>query len=250
MWPELLRRDRLALLAAFVTPLAVTAVLVPFRTSLANTDAALVLVAVVVAVAALGYRLPGYVAAASSATWFDFFLTRPYEQFNITRSSDVETTALLLIIGVAVTEMSVWGHRQNASASRRAGYLQGIYAAAEATGGHGAPTAVIARITEQITTLLGLRDCHYQSGVAGLGVSARLQHDGRVTVDDQDWDVDAEGMPPREVEIVVQSGGRLCGRFRMRPGDDAHPTMEQRLVAIALADQVGAMMSSQDLPVR
>lgn len=55
----------------------------------------LAMVLVVVAVAANGYRLAGYLAAVSTAAWFDFFLTRPCEQFNITRRNDIETTVLL-----------------------------------------------------------------------------------------------------------------------------------------------------------
>lgn len=71
-------------------------------------------------------------AAVSGAVWFDFFLTRPYERFTITRSTDIETTVLILVIGVAVTELAVWGRRQHLAATRRAGYLQGINAAAAA----------------------------------------------------------------------------------------------------------------------
>jgi len=33
------------------------------------------------------------------------FLTQPYERFIITRRTDIETTVLLLVIGVAVTEI-------------------------------------------------------------------------------------------------------------------------------------------------
>jgi K+-sensing histidine kinase KdpD len=83
--PPWLTRDRLAVIAALAAPLALTAILVPFRHSFPNTDAALALILVVVAVAANGYRLAGYLAALSAAVWFDFFLTRPYEQFSITR---------------------------------------------------------------------------------------------------------------------------------------------------------------------
>ena len=74
---------------------------------------------VVVAVAMNGCRL----AALSAAVWFDFFLTRPYEHFSITRRADIETTVLLLVIGVAVTELAVWARREHAAASRRPGYL-------------------------------------------------------------------------------------------------------------------------------
>jgi hypothetical protein len=82
------RRDRIALIAALLVPVAVCAGLIPARTTLANTDAALALVALVVAVAALGNRLGGYLAAAGAAVWFDFFLTMPYERLTITRHTD------------------------------------------------------------------------------------------------------------------------------------------------------------------
>lgn len=52
-------RDRLALVAGLVGPFLVALVLVPFRTDLSRTNAALILVVVVVAVAALGSRTAG-----------------------------------------------------------------------------------------------------------------------------------------------------------------------------------------------
>jgi K+-sensing histidine kinase KdpD len=125
-----LSRDRLAVLAGVAAPLALAAILVPFRASFPNTDAALALLLVVVAVAADGYRLAGLLAAVSAMVWFDFFLTRPYERFAIAHRSDIETAVLLLAIGIAVTELAVWGRRQQAVASRRAGYLDGINTAA------------------------------------------------------------------------------------------------------------------------
>jgi K+-sensing histidine kinase KdpD len=72
-----LSRDRLAVFVALAAPLLLTVILVPFRADFPNTDAALALLLVVVAVAANGYRLAGYLAALSAAVWFDFFLTRP-----------------------------------------------------------------------------------------------------------------------------------------------------------------------------
>lgn len=51
------------MVAALVLPLVVAAILVPFRSSFANTASALVLVAVIVAVAAIGSRAAGFLAA-------------------------------------------------------------------------------------------------------------------------------------------------------------------------------------------
>ena len=159
-----LTRDRVAVLVALAAPLALAAILVPFRASFPNTDAALALLLVVVAVAANGYRLAGILAAVSVAVWFDFFLTRPYEQFTITRRTDIETTILLLVIGIAVTELAVWGRRQQSAASRRAGYLDGINAAAQSVATGGSPSALIDQVSSQLTQLLSLQACRFQYG--------------------------------------------------------------------------------------
>jgi K+-sensing histidine kinase KdpD len=237
-------RDRLALLAALAAPLALAGVLVPFRASFPNTDAALALLLVVVAVAANGDRLAGVLSSLSAAAWFDFFLTRPYEEFSITRRADIETTVLLLVIGVAVTELAVWGRRQHAAASRRAGYLDGIGAAAEAVAAGRSSSALIEQVSDQLTRLLSLRSCRFQYGIAGLGNPARLQHDGQIVAGHRGRDVELDDLPrDTDTELLVESGGILQGRFLMTPIPDTHPTLEQRLVAVAFADQVGAALA-------
>lgn len=67
-----LNRDGAAIAAALAAPLVVVAVLLPFRASWSNTNVALLLVVTVVAVAALGNRVAGALAAVSAAAWFDF----------------------------------------------------------------------------------------------------------------------------------------------------------------------------------
>jgi K+-sensing histidine kinase KdpD len=239
-----LSRDRLAVIAALAAPLLLTVILVPFRGSIPNTDAALALILVVVAVAANGYRLAGYLAALSAAVWFDFFLTRPYEQFAITRRTDIETTVLLLVIGVAVTEIAVWGRRQHAAASRRAGYLDGIGAAARAVAAGESPGELIDQVSGRLTDLLSLRACKFEYGKAGLGKPARLLSDGQVVTEHGAWDVPVEGLPTgTDIELLVENAGVLQGRFLMRAKPDAHPTLEQRLVGIAFAEQVGAALA-------
>src|ERR1700730_16010624 len=160
--PDYLTRDRVAGLGGLAAPLALAAILVPFRTSFPNTDAALALILVVVAVAANGYRLAGVLAAVSTAVWFDFFLTQPYERFSITHRTDIETTVLLLVIGVAVTEIAVWGRRQHPAASGPAGYLEGINSAAQAVAAGGSASALTERGTRELSQLLGLRSCSFQ----------------------------------------------------------------------------------------
>jgi K+-sensing histidine kinase KdpD len=241
----MLSRDRVAVAAGLLAPLALTAILVPFRTGFANTDAALALILVIVAVAAAGNRVAGYLAAISSAVWFDFFLTRPYERFTINRATDIETTVLVLLIGIAVTEIAVFGRREHTAASKRAGYLEGINDAARAVAAGGSTDALIDEVNASLIRLLALRGSEFQYGIAGVGRPARIEHDGDVMIDGRAYDVVNGGLPAnRGTELLVENGGRLQGRFLLRPDPAARPTREQLLVAVALADQVGAALAS------
>jgi K+-sensing histidine kinase KdpD len=172
---------RLPVGLALLAPLAIAAVLTPTRGKFENTNVALVLVAVVVGVAAFGNRLPGYLAAISAGVWFNFFFAPPYQQFTIDERPDIQTFVLLMIVGVAVTELAVWGRRQQEMASRRAGYLAGIHAAAETAASSGSAQTLIRQVSEQLVDTLHLQTARYQPGVAGVGEPARLCRDGRIT---------------------------------------------------------------------
>lgn len=236
-----LSREPIALLVALVGPLALTVALVPFREGLANTNAALALVLLVVAVAAWsGRRPPGIVSAVSAGVWFDFFLTRPYQRLAIDDRADVETALLLLLVGIAVSELAVWGRRQQADASRRAGYIAGINEAVQATTLASTPGVAIDAVCHQLTQLLGLRRCRfdYGHGVVG-GRHPRLRSDGRVEVAGGICDVEHFGLPTeQDVELLLTGEGGYRGRFVLTAGPDARPSLAQRLTAVALADHV------------
>jgi K+-sensing histidine kinase KdpD len=241
----LARREPLAILASLLIPPGTCAVLVPWRGSFPNTDAALVLVAAIVAVAALGNRIAGALAALSSGAWFDFFLTKPYEHFSITSRTDIETTLLLLIVGIAVTELAVWGRRQQRHAGQQSGYLAGLHAASEAMARGGSPTAVVRQVAAELTRVLDLQACHFDFG-SGLG-NPQLNHDGALTWSAAPWDIETQGLPlADETELLVSSGTGYKGRFLMTPIPGTRPTLTQRLVAVSLADQVGAALGEYD----
>jgi len=242
-------RDRSALLAALVGPLTLAAVLTPWRESLAHTDAALALVLVVVAVAANGDRLAGVVAALSAGVWFDFFLTAPYERFVINDRSDIETTVLLLLVGVAVTELAGWGRRQQAEAARQAGYFAGIQEAADVVATGTSPTMVIDQVCGQLAQILGLRRCRFDYGRGVVGGRPRLRADGQVTWRGGVCDVERSGLPTGvEIELLPSSGPDYRGTFLLDSAQDARPSLAQRLVAVALADRAGATLAEHRLP--
>jgi K+-sensing histidine kinase KdpD len=212
-------RGGVAIVIGLLVPLAVAAALVPLRNSVANTSVALLLVLAVVGVAMTGRRHAGLVAAASAAAWFDFFWTEPYQTLVIRVRDDVETAVLLLLVGVAVTEIVAWGRCQQVAANRESGFRDGLLAAAEAVATGDSPSTVIDRVAGQLVPLLGLERCRFDYGT-GLD-HPRLEHDGSVAWRHRRLDVDADGFPSeRPTELLVESGGRFRGRF---PSHTASP---------------------------
>jgi len=64
-----------------------------------------------------------------------------------------------------------------------------------------------------------------------------------VVTEHRTWDVPVEGLPSdTDIELLVENADILQGRFLMRAKPNARPTLEQRLVAVALAEQVGAAL--------
>ena len=146
-----------------------------------------------------------------------------------------------------MTEIAVRGRRQQAAAARRAGYLDGISAAARAVATGADPQQLTSQVCDQLTRLLGLAACRFQNGAAGIGSPARLLPDGRVVTTGQTWDTEIAGLPPgRDTELLAEAGGLLQGRFLLTPGS-GRPTLEQRLVAVGLADQAGAALAGARL---
>jgi hypothetical protein len=242
------RADRTTVTVAMAaaTPLIACALLAVFRSSFANTNAALILVLVVVAFAATGLRTAGVSAAVSSALWFDFFLTEPYQQFTITDRDDLETMVLLLLVGIAVTEVALWGRRQQARASRQEGFLGGILSAASGAAGGNVPREVLtADVAARIADVLRLDDCRFDAAHGDR--LPCLSRDGSITWQGMTVDVERDGLPTdTRIELPVESGGVSHGRFLLTASTRVRrPDLQQRLVAIALADQVGAALTSQ-----
>lgn len=210
--------------------------------------AVLVLVLLVVAAAASGLRAAGVVAALAAGLSFDFFLVEPVLSFTIAEPEEVEGTVLLLLTGLAVSEIALWGRRQQARASRRSGYLDGVLRTADVVAARPADPGLLAvQVADQVRELLGADDCRYEPArtVPGRRPSASatvLERDGSVTRRGAVIDVDRQGLPTDDlVQLEVSGGGTVHGRFLVSAATRVvRPSVEQRRVAALLADQVGA----------
>ncbi len=155
------RAGKASAVLAVAAPPAAAAVLVPFRSDITNTALALVMVAVVVVVVAPGRRLAALVAGISAGLWFDFFLTRPYESFAISRSADIQTTVLLLVVAVGVGELAARDRQHRTDSTSGSEGLAAVQSVSELLAAGAAAKAVIDAVREALVPLLRLESCHF-----------------------------------------------------------------------------------------
>ena len=243
------RARTLALTGAVLVPIAVGALLGLTRELIANNDATLVFVLVVVAIAATGHRVAGLVAALVSAAAFDFFLTQPYLQFAISDRDDIEAAVLLALIGLAVTEIALWGRRQQAQASTNAGYLHGLVSTARlAASGVTAASDVVELVGRQIGDVLDLDECRFDPGPSDPN-RPRLNPDGSITWRGRAVDVAREGLPTLDaIELPLASAGIDHGQFLLvSTSAIRRPDVERLQVAVTLAEQAAAVLTGSAL---
>jgi len=231
-------RDLAAVGAAIAAPLLAALVLLPWRSDWSNTNVALLLVVVIVAVAAIGNRLAGALAAIGAAVWFDFFYTVPYERFSIRSSSDIRTFILLLVAGVAVSQLAARARRLKVITITDARYLGLIRESAALAQTARSPDAVVDHVRQQLTGLLELTACRFEYGTL-LGHPPRLEPDGTIVTRHGRWDADQAGMPAEDVELRVFGNGEYYGRYMLTPKAGSAPPLQARLVAVTLADLAG-----------
>jgi Domain of unknown function (DUF4118) len=233
----------LGLLVGGLGPIVVACALVPLRDVINNANVALTLVVVVVLAGITGGRGTGVLAAVVAALSFDFFHTQPYMSLTIDSQDDVETTVLLLVVGLVVGTMASRARRARSSAELGRSELRRIHRLAERVAAGAAATDVIQAAQDELGQLLGLATCRFEAppyadqrprlersgAIAGL-TRRRMARGG--------FELPAEG-----VELAVLARGHEVGRFVMVPEPDVGVSLEQRVVAVALADQVGAALA-------
>jgi hypothetical protein len=234
------RRDA-GLVFGGLAPIGVAAVLVAVRDHVQNANVALVLVVVVVVSAAIGGRTAGLFAAVVGALSFDFFHTRPYLRLTIDTADDLETTLLLLVVGALVGNIAAGNRRAHASAQASSDEIMRIHRVADrAARGEEVAEVILAAQTE-LTNLLALRSCRFEAHPY-LPVLPRLERSGYIDVRVRRLQERGFELPAEGVELPVYGRGQPLGRFVLEPTPGVGVALEQRVVAVALADQVGAAL--------
>ncbi|MFN8040346.1 MAG: DUF4118 domain-containing protein [Acidimicrobiales bacterium] len=225
--------------AAVVAPVAVAGVGAALRDHVDNANVALALVVAVVAVAASGRRLAGALAALTAAVAFDVLLTVPYGSFTISSGADLETFVLLAVTGLIVGQLGAWARNQRSDAEQADDDLGLLYYAAELVAAGEPRDQVVITVALELVELLDLRDCRYQPGPARPDLPI-VGRDGRVHDGALVWDVATAGIPAVGAQLPVQRDGRTLGHLVAVPHPGRPLGARRVLVALALADLVGA----------
>lgn len=238
-----LRRTRIATGAALLAPPAAAAALLVLRNRIDNTNVALVLVVVVVAVSTLGRRIAGLLAAASAAVWFDFFHTKPYYSFAIKTHDDVVTAALLLLVGVAVSELAIRSRRHRQTAASHGYDISRIHSIAELVADGERSDFIVMAVASELLDLLTLSDVRFERPPFDDDKPVpTLDRSGNVYIGNIEWGAESMGLPTTVV-LSVDGNGRQWGRFILSPTPGLPVPFERRVVAVALADQAGAALA-------
>lgn len=241
------RRTWIAFGAGVVGPVAASGLLLIARGHVDNRNIALALLVTVVAVAMLQRRVATLVAAVSAAIWFDFFFTHPYHSFTIRSSDDVVTAVILLVVGVAVGELAIRGQHHRTTAIEHSNDIARIHTIAELVADGEPAEFVVIAVARELRDLLGLRDVRFEASplVPDAKPIAVIEQTGGVHIGQLAWGVDTMGFPG-PTELLVQSGGRVWGRYVLEPTPGLGMPFERRIVAVALADQVGAALATSN----
>ncbi len=214
-------------------------VLQPARDWLGNANVALVLVVVIVAAGAIGGRLAGATTAVTAAIVFNAIHTRPYGSLAIDRREDIVSTVLLVAVGLAVGEITQHRLRSQRDARHRRYTVQRVHHVAELVA-TGAPLDdLLTAIDIELSAELDLSSTRFtpvpaESTGAALHHNAQLLHaDGKPT----------DHLPPEGADLAVHHHGQVVGQLRLMPRRRTPVTHEQRVLAITLADLLGATIS-------
>lgn len=228
------RRGAVVGVASLGLPLLLAIVFVPFRASFASSAAALCFMALIAGVAILGDRRSGALASVSSAIWFDFYLTQPYDKLAISNRRDLETTICIVIAGLLVNELVAASRHHSARATMESNYLSHVHELAVLVSGATPTDQILERARASIREVLHLRECVFERFPSGHPF-ARILSNGAVAHVGLAWPTQEIGLPGPNTEILAQWHDYAVGRFVLTPTTGEPVSLERRIVAFTLA---------------
>ena len=220
-------------------PLIVSALLIPLRHEVVGVNAALIFVVIVVLAAACGGRPAGIAAALVAAASYDFFFTRPYQSLKIDSADDLGTTVLLLVIGLVVAELVQLTHRTRRANRRRNDQIERLHRVAEMVASGTPRPLVIAAVETELSQLLELTRCTFEEPPFESELPT-LERNGAIEGGRRRWVYDEFSLPAEGCALQVLHRGEAVGRLVLLAEHDVGVSIVDRVVAVALSDELGA----------
>lgn len=234
-------------LVGALAAIAVAGLLEGVRGTVGSSNIALLLALVVTAAGIVGRRRGALATALSAALSYNFFHTEPIHTLRIAAAKDIFTVALLAGLGVLVGELSQ--RRVTAQRSSRAQHVELglLHTTAEAIRDSTTTDDAIAAACDAVRDLLHADDVTFKGAAFG-PAQPHITRNGtlesialRATVDGYDL-----GSEPIAMDVAGPAGQR--GHLVIHPSSGRPVSLDRRLGAVIVADQLGLALSVFEAP--
>ena len=148
---------------------------------------------------------------------------------------------LLLLISLLVAALVGFAHESRKRSERSEDDSERVHRVAELAAS-GVPIDELTRAVEtELTELLGLLECRYEPGPSITKLPA-IGRNGSVDGGQRRWMLGDLSLPTEGTEIRVLGRGRDFGRVVLIPDWDVGVSIQQRRLAVAITDQLGAAL--------
>lgn len=224
--------------------LLLSVAMLPLRGHLHNDNMALALVVPVLIAAVVGGRIAAAVAAITAALCFDFFFTQPYLSLRIAGSNDLTSFFVLLVVALIAAEVGIRARRGSRAARESRSDLDRLCRVIEIAARGADIEDVVSSARAELIGLFGLLDCVFESGTATgalphLGIHGAIEGAPLVATHTDFL------LPPGGVEIAVVGRGIEFGRLVMFASESVRAPLQKRVVAVAIADQLGITLATK-----
>lgn len=223
--------------------IVLSGVLTPLRDHVDNAMMALALVIPVLIAAVVGGRVAGAWSAVVAAICFDFFFTKPYLSLRIASQDDIGSFIVLFIVAMITAEVGIRARRGGAAARDSRSELDRLYRVAEFSARGGDVDDVVSAVRAELIGLFDLADCVYEAAPTSLELP-RLGTRGSLEGADLIIRSHDFVVPTGGVELPVVGRGQVFGRLVLYARDGTEASIEKRLVAVAIADELGLTLAA------
>jgi K+-sensing histidine kinase KdpD len=238
--------DAIGLAIGVLGALALSVAMLPLRDHLHNDNFALALVVPVLIAAVFGGRRAGAASAIVAALCFDFFFTRPYLSLRIASGNDVASFVVLLVVALIAAEVGIRARRGGNSARDSRLDFDRLYRVIELAARGADVDDVTMSARAELIGLFDLDDCTFEPGPSDsdrprLGVRGAIEG-AQLVATHTDF-----LLPTGGVEIPVVGRGHEYGRLVLVASTSVRASLQKRLVAIAIADELGLTLATRSV---